>query len=691
MTILSDLALPREYAVWQERLAREFFTDRRQQPVVMFVDRDQLNELADQGEDGPRSLASAVRELVDIAAGNEMFMSVAAAQRRWERGDHLAPPPTLPVLAITVLAASEMRARTNIAKTNYYLPLAEALTPEEPASVRESVHTSLSGLAFAPVVDMWKRISAWLAERNGELGISTIPDNPGHWTRIGYPLSQTLLRRSDRAALSRLFGRLNLKQAGVPGPESLLTRLQLWVTGRSQGFSQTFLRAVADPDLRDLIKPLVHDLATSWDGKVVTPEGLRRLDIRLTVQPTRRLSWWSIPAVADAPNDVLKGAADGHEFTAAITHTVGDKYYKLTGLPAITPGLLTTGFSAKGATSLAEFRPSDLLVFIADPNAGGWISVDVLRPYEEYIFAARKGLEDDVKAALDLAADRDFRKINESASHQFLRGYVLFDRVSFSDRTRHNDALSLLQLKSAGTLQFGDALQARLVGGLPLLGEVSKNTYLAGGEPDLELPSSETARPVLVAVDGQYQPFQVSMFSIPLNVVSHDIGAHKVETDEGDSLEFHVVEGVGADATPTGVGSLGWADGELGPTSSGSICGAATGSAPTPDVILAWRTAKMTWLISHAGRAQAITPPKAPAFLGDNASTCFEVHRGAGAWLVQKFQTRWDVVPLKASEPEFGQLTPDDLAFWRAAPRSVQDQPELWQRYVDAWERARGH
>src|SRR4051812_37050369 len=69
MPTVADLSLPPEYLRWQERLAREFFEGREGQPVVMFVDLDDLRRLAAPGEDPVRSLAGAVKRLVNINRG----------------------------------------------------------------------------------------------------------------------------------------------------------------------------------------------------------------------------------------------------------------------------------------------------------------------------------------------------------------------------------------------------------------------------------------------------------------------------------------------------------------------------------------------------------------------------------------------------------------------------------------------
>ncbi|MEU4293828.1 hypothetical protein AB0E63_36890 [Kribbella sp. NPDC026596] len=132
MTVMSDVALPAGYARWQERLGREFFGGRQNQPVVLFMDRDELQQIASEGEDGLDSLTSAVRELVDVSHGAMMFTDVMRAEVAWNMGARRGPPPTLPVLALSILAASDMHSDTSGARHNTIFGWHAPFYPVEP-------------------------------------------------------------------------------------------------------------------------------------------------------------------------------------------------------------------------------------------------------------------------------------------------------------------------------------------------------------------------------------------------------------------------------------------------------------------------------------------------------------------------------------------------------------------------------
>ena len=100
-------------------------------------------------------------------------------------------------------------------------------------------------------------------------------------------------------------------------PRPCCALLKVWTHHRSQGFSDRFVEVLDDPDVQDYLRPLIHELAVAWDGKVITAEGLRRLEFRLRSTSTEAAPGGLSRAVADAPSDILTGTTGGTEFTAA--------------------------------------------------------------------------------------------------------------------------------------------------------------------------------------------------------------------------------------------------------------------------------------------------------------------------------------------------------------------------------------
>lgn len=683
----SGLTLPTAYSNWQEKLSREFFDGRREQPVVMFVDQDVLQYLAEPCQDGTRSLAGAVREVVDINRGRSMFERVEAMETAWRRGVRDQPPPTLPVLALSVLAASEMRSDDQGARHNYYIRLARVMLPDGSGPEIAALRSALRDRgAFTAVAEMWERMDGWLKERAGEFGFSTIREHPD-LTRIGYPLSQTLIRRSGRAALTHFFAKLNLDTDGVPGPDALLALLRVWTSHRPQGLSNQFVRSLDDPKLRDYVKTLVHELAEAWDGKVITADGLRRLDIRLVLDLDRGSAWWVVPTVSGVVEDLLNGTSEGQSFSVVLTTDPHSSMYETEGFPAVSPRALTEGLVARGAVSLAEFQPSELIVLVDNADAGGWLSVDALQPYEEHAFIVAPALVTTVERALTTAADVGWRRIPTAIADEILPGCAIYYGITFADREALESALGMLPSGVAANLRVGSTARPRLVNGLPLMRNVRRHVYLSGGEPDLALPVGAEPRRVTVRFDNKVDQLPASVFPFPLRRFGpYDEGSHTIEAD-GEELSFILTPGSADDRVPPGIGSLLWVSGVLQDFATEEfVCGAVVESAPVERPILAKRGAIASWLIHANGHATRLTESPPPMCFGGLSFPLFEVDRSRAVWLAQKRRSGWAVARMHASEPDFRALSAEEHAIWAELAGSVVCDDPLWKQYLEAWE-----
>lgn len=690
MTASAPLSLPSRYLRWQQQLAHEFFADKQGQPVVMFVDADELRRLVAPGEDAVWSLADAVRTMVNTRLGSTMFEAVLRQQELWRRSAQEEPPPTLPVLALSVLAASQMHGDSAGAAHNYYVRLAAAFLPDAPSAEVESLrHTLRERGAFVDVADMWQCLHQWLCRRSGAFGISTIPENPA-LSRIGYPLSQALVRRTDRSVLTRFFDRLHLDTTGPPPPAALMHSLRVWTRNRSQGFSDRFMTALNDPQLQIDLEPLIHALAASWDGKVVDAEGLRRLELRLTIDIDRGLAWWVIPAVHPSFTDTLVGTMRDSAFTVTVSPDAYSSMFRAAGLPPVTSDMISNGVSARGQLSVLEFRPTQLVILSDNADAGGWTSVDALTPFEDHLIVAAPEIRNDVERALDIAADKGWRRLRDKSANRIIPNYSIYHSVTFSSSESLEEASKYLPASISRRIRLGTTARPRFVNGLPIHTNLGRNIYLAGGEPDLELPVAVEPRRVKVTLDGdRTQEFQASVFPIPLSRFGpYTEGDHTLSAD-GETIKFHVVN-PSAPAHHLLSDDLAWSSGTLAPNAHPrQVCGAWTGDIDSTPLVLARRGAREEWIIDHRGHTTRIYEPEPPNFLPEIAFMYFEVKKDLGAWLLQERATGWTLTRLTPTQPAFQTLNPEDRDVWRRAERMVKTSDGLWSFYLREWERVK--
>ncbi len=256
---------------WDEALRRAYFAQPGK-PCVLAVDGDELARMAPDLEDAAADLTRAVRRVAGIPSSSDYFPGTTERYEKWKKHGCEGLPPVLPLLALSVLAATRMHGSGPYSRSNYYIRLSELLAAAgAPGSVEEIRYQVQR--RFGSVAGMWRDLHEYL-RRHPEHGESTIREHPS-LTIIGYPLSQALVRKSDRAVLTHFFSKLALgAQRDIPG-DSLLATLRLWAS-RPRGFSDPFVRAIRDDEVKALVLPIVLGLMHSWDGRVLGPEGAAR-------------------------------------------------------------------------------------------------------------------------------------------------------------------------------------------------------------------------------------------------------------------------------------------------------------------------------------------------------------------------------------------------------------------------------
>jgi hypothetical protein len=192
-----ELSHPLAYNWWQERLAAEFFGPEQSGTLVFFfIDSAELERLHDPSQ--ATDLCQAVSSR--LLWNGDLFGSVTSDVARWRRGTQADPPPCLPLLAATVLAAVNMYAPMGPGAPAYYPRLAEILKPPGPAA---PWHRDKLERRYNDVKDLWICLDHWLADCGDGRGVSTIRQGP--LTKIGYALSQAIIRATDHPILEEFF------------------------------------------------------------------------------------------------------------------------------------------------------------------------------------------------------------------------------------------------------------------------------------------------------------------------------------------------------------------------------------------------------------------------------------------------------------------------------------------------------
>lgn len=658
------------YEKWQQLLADEFLLP-HEGPTVLFIDDAELERIRPTAADPARDLVAALREKVNLAAGSKMFEPVTVALRRWARGTRTDPPEVLPVVAASVLAAVRMRSDFHARSTNYYLRLAQVLLPDEDEAMVQALSAELRGGTFLDVVEMWQRLHEWIEAQAGAIGNSTIRDHP-RLHRIGYPLSQALVRHSDRVALTRFFHALELTVDALPDASVLLSALDIWTATAQNRLSETFMRVLADPAERPLLGLVVQAHAQAWDGRVLTGDGKQRIAGRLGIDLETWTARWLFPVLASAPETIILSGVSTQD-TVTLTHMPGRDYYVTKGAPPVTSELVASGFRLSGAEFTAEFSASPVVFLRPDQQTGAWSSAPGILPFEEHLVAIASPHMVEFRRVLQEAASDGWRLIPQRRA-ALLPGYALFENVRFSDGRAL--ATALAQVPGLKGLGVAPAIipRAKLVGGLPIATAISKSHYLVGGEPDLILPSGPDLRMVQVTLDGRRDEVPANGFPLELRrFMNHEAGRHKIEAN-GQQLEFTSLEEGPDPAMPPGTGSLGWnTSGKM--SDSGqplAVIGAVVTPRSGTSYILARRGKDESWLLHDDGRAEKVSEPARPAFVArigiELISPHFEIAAPATArWLAQRRGSQWRLTEVGPVRPREYDVDIDVLDSWKRA------------------------
>lgn len=688
-----------EYRQWHEALSVEFFgTEHVLRSTVLYVDDEVERKLLEDSGIG-RSLASAVGAELDWSMhGTPLLGRIQHECDSWLSKGSTGPPPSLPVLALSVLAATRMESSGGMLRSNFYGRWAR-LFGEGSDSYRGSRLAS----AFPDVAQMWEQLNTWLDDTCGLYGTSTVSTDDRYW-KIGYPISQALIRGADRQILTRFFAatRLRPRNSDEISGRELLRRLCVWTAGRDRHLSPRLMDELADAAgfSESLITSLLRRLADDWDGTLHEPERetrRRALGLRLVVADGgRRLEW--LAEAVDSLTETEVGLPGGRAF--ALSKEYGDVYGGLESLRP-SPQQLAHGLRLEGEALVLEWAPQEIVLLKMHPYLGEWVSTEYFEPGEQHWILAAESAVSEVRTMLDRLGSRSVR---EAAAP--IQGWKLFKGVraingsAFArtlDRGGPQTRILEPQIRQDAVLSGGLRIAPEYQVGAGVAGH-----FLRGGAPDLLLPASDSPDgSVEVILDGRSEKLRADpRVPFPLCDIPLEDGKHRVGTP-GSGQIFTLHDGL-HERQPPGTGTLGFViEGTalhgLGPVdgSDSAIRGAAAPpSIRLPRTVLVRRVVLEALLLDACGGAHRVKFHQPPAWMTsrlpeDALGPCLEAEvLESHVWLVYRTATRWSVRQLVV-EAEIPDPAPSsDDYVWAHALLSAASRLDTaaWLDYVAAAE-----
>lgn len=503
------MAAVADYRAWNEVVADTFFVPEvAGHRVFMDMADDVLTVIGERrgmpdSEVIPSITRSTVAHLRLDAGKHELFDWFDGEQALWRREvtrlgvaeiDSLRsiPPPTLALMALFVVAAERMGRdpEHRSGAHAYYRHLVDVLGLPQSATERLVESFRHSTEAY------WGDLADWLDAMDGRFGHPTA--NARASARyIGLPVSQAVVRRTERRALHRLFAKSGVGPGQEMTDDELRSLLEMGIKRAHRGGLK---RLWADDGLRDYLCQVAAYELSVWDGATDAGQSLGDdVEARLSLVAWSRRDGFrrSIAFGVGRPGGTNDGATwrleglDGEKeiATTRLGPTVGftGDAGGLTGSDVLS-GVIRV---AMPDGSVWTRRPTAIVVLKEDAVTGVYVETDETSLRSAHIVAVSSAADvAEVEAVLREISDPNFTRSILGDGRWTLFGRVVFDGRRPSRPVR--GALAKLVPKVAG--------QVELVGGIALPGLSACFSTLS--PPDV-LFDFASERPVRVSVEDE--------------------------------------------------------------------------------------------------------------------------------------------------------------------------------------------
>jgi hypothetical protein len=588
-----DEASSWNYEDWAELIFLNFFSEENGGEDILFaIDDPVLAEISALSEEGgATSLAGAVKSRV---SGQWRLASISNTTRVWKRQGGTGAHPALPVLALTVLAASRMAADGNYAAHNYYVPLRRLLDPHDSGG-------GAPGDFPTEILGLWASVREWSeVDLEGRYGILKADMTGGHFPYIAPALQHAFLRNSDLHRLDAFFRVLGLEPASEPPVGSELRRaLKSWTSNKDETWARRLHEACLDDPVNELHKHcerLLTREARRWDGMprdAQTGHAIGRL--RLAIKNRRNsgvqlFSQWD-ERIGDEVELVVPGYGP-----RLLRREEDSEWFEPNPLGEFSPPLiddwLSNGVEFAGDPTKFELPGAAAHVLRYDESMANHVSVDyIIIGVPHLVLTHRRHVDTVTNFLTALAEDSEIAREPVTVSDDpRLADWTLIGPFKIDSRPTTRPPEVLAQYLPTGT-----GLSLRLIGGLHV--GPGQRTYLRGGEPAVGRNELIEDSPRLYRVGPDGEEVEVPIGSegeeVPLWEERLEPGSYKIRQGPA-TVALEIVDGIAEEAGP-GAGSV-----RLGGNIEGTIAHNADAVAQ-PWMVEAPRGAQQSFLLGAGG------------------------------------------------------------------------------------------
>jgi hypothetical protein len=355
--------------------------------------------------------------------------------------------------------------------------------------------------------ELWGSLNDWLLAWEGDRGLPTA-EALGH-RHVGLPISQALVRTSDRRRLRAFFAAVGLPPGGTVTPAEMQQLLGAWIDHEPSPVSNA-LRALWKryEEARDRIATVASLELSAWAGAQTSPAGAAgqaplRLVALLRRFPSIRLelSLAVLLPAAERPAEVTftrPSPTQASPAAAEVTfEALGEGWLQLSDPELFEGKSLVAGtirLQARTPELVAERRPRRVVPLRHDELIQLHVEADRVHLGEDTLLLCGEAVADRVESLLEAIARPGFRRQPEAAVG--MPGWVLFTDVQILGAP---DPLLAEHEPDLSVLLPATASQVLVAGGLQLPGRARKWSSLLPPEVRVVIPAGSPAEVVVTA------------------------------------------------------------------------------------------------------------------------------------------------------------------------------------------------
>lgn len=482
------------YSRWNTALAQAYFVEDNAGKLV-YLDKDDeafvaaATSLGTAVDEAPAALAAAVRERLHWKrSGTPIFTWFDYETEQWlarrNRSDGKpTEPPHIALLTVFSIAAETMGnmsgGRQSGNEAGFYAQLENLLSipAEESLRLRSAFRASTEAY--------WEALALWLEEHDGALGLPSAYALTHRY--VGLPVSQALVRETERRNLRRMFEEQGLLPGSVLSHSEMFGALDVWIRSARTSANAAMIKMWGNSDTRDRITDIAVAELAAWDGPgndgIGETHNAHAKRCFITLREKRKglgtvfqLGLLVNLQVASEEEAILTG--ENNDIPVVLRHNspgragvdfgpaVPEYASFLEGLVSIT--------TASGLT-IRRF-PKNVLILSRDPVTERYMETDRIMPGTPARILVRleSGLADAVERIIIDSAQPGYVRHPENSAG-IPQGWIIFDRVQIV----RSPAAALTASKELAGFELRLSSQMTLTGGLKLPGRIARWSSLS--------------------------------------------------------------------------------------------------------------------------------------------------------------------------------------------------------------------